>query len=172
MKFNVCHDPENKNLSIPHAALLLSGLADECKQALYADKGCILLLSETPSAVEILKTIEMLTEVNAQLLMSLAKASVEARGTPDTECDGCYWQDMCFDGKLKLCSLAEAGIDPEDNLNYTIRGSNVLLRPRVGTKTYSMMKGMDEDFRAVLKSVGVSFSGLFLLLKEELDTDE
>lgn len=172
MKFNLKHDSENKALSIPWAALQLSGLAGADDLALHAADGCVLLLPEAPSTVETLKTVQMLTDVNIELLMMLAKASAQARGTPDGQCEGCHWEEQCFHGKLLLCSLAEAGIDPEDNLNYTIRDSNVLLRPRVGTKTYSMMKGMDEDFRAMLESVGVSLSGLFLLLKRELERDE
>ena len=40
------------------------------------------------------------------------------------------------------------------------------------TNVYEMMKSLDDDFRDLLKGAGVSLSGLFLLLKEELDHDE
>ena len=50
MKFKVNHDPANKALAIPRAALQLSGLAGASDLALYADDGCVLLLPERPTA--------------------------------------------------------------------------------------------------------------------------
>ena len=44
MKFNLNHDPNNKTLAIPRAALQLSGLAGVSDLILHTDSGCILLL--------------------------------------------------------------------------------------------------------------------------------
>ena len=52
MKFKLNHDPANKALAIPRAALQLSGLAGASNLALYADAGCVLLLWARRSAAE------------------------------------------------------------------------------------------------------------------------
>ena len=44
MKFHLNHDPANKTLTIPRAALQFSGLADVSDLILHTDSGCILLL--------------------------------------------------------------------------------------------------------------------------------
>ena len=44
MKFHLNHDPANKTLTIPCAALQFSGLADVSDLILHTDSGCILLL--------------------------------------------------------------------------------------------------------------------------------
>ena len=46
MKFKICHDPERKALSIPRAALQISGLDGQDELHLHADDGCVLLLPE------------------------------------------------------------------------------------------------------------------------------
>ena len=48
MKFNLNHDPNNKTLSIPRAALQLSGLAGVSDLILHTDSGCIPFLSPRP----------------------------------------------------------------------------------------------------------------------------
>ena len=49
MKFNLNHDPNNKTLAIPRAALQLSGLAGVSDLILHTDSGCILLLPGDPT---------------------------------------------------------------------------------------------------------------------------
>lgn len=69
--------------------------------------------------------------------------------------------------------LAEAGIDPEKgDFECAVTDGTLVLRSDADTNVYEMMKSLDDDFRDLLKSSGVSLSGLFLLLKEELDHDE
>ena len=69
--------------------------------------------------------------------------------------------------------LAEAGIDPvEGDFECVVTDGTLVLRSGTDTNVYEMMKSLDDDFRDLLKSAGVSLSGLFLLLKEELDHDE
>ena len=61
MKFNLNHDPNNKTLSIPRAALQLSGLAGVSDLILHTDSGCILLLPGDPTVAELLKTISLIS---------------------------------------------------------------------------------------------------------------
>lgn len=173
MKFNLEHDPANRTFSLPYAALQMAELSEKIKLSYHVDTGCVLVMSAAPTTAEMLKTVQALTEINTELLTRLAKASVQERGTPDDRCEGCRWEEPCFNGKLLFCALAEAGIDPEgDDLHHEVRDGAVILQPQTETKSHELMKGLDEDFRAMLESVGVSLSGLFLLLKKELDAHE
>ena len=64
-------------------------------------------------------------------------------------------------------------IDPEEgDFECAVKDGTLVLRSGADTNVYEMMKSLDDDFRELLKSAGVSLSGLFLLLKEELDHDE
>ena len=76
MKFNLNHDPNNKTLSIPRAALQLSGLADVSDLILHTDSGCILLLPGDPTVAELLKTISLISTVAPQLISRLAEAGI------------------------------------------------------------------------------------------------
>ena len=49
MKFNLNHNTANKTLTIPRAALQLSGLAEVSDLILHTDSGCILLLPGDPA---------------------------------------------------------------------------------------------------------------------------
>ena len=113
------------------------------------------------------------TAINAELLFRLAKSSALAHGAENDACDGCHWEKECFQDVLPLCMLAEAGIDPEEgDFECAVKDGTLVLRSDADTNVYEMMKSLDDDFRDLLKSAGVSLSGLFLLLKEELDHDE
>ena len=46
MKFHLNHDPANKTLTIPRAALQLSGLAETSDLTIHTENGCVLLLPE------------------------------------------------------------------------------------------------------------------------------
>ena len=173
MKFNLNHDTNNKTLAIPRAALQLSGLAGVSDLILHTDSGCVLLLPEKLSVAQTLKTFQLLTAINAELLFRLAKSSALAHGTENDECNGCHWEKECFQDVLPLCMLAEAGIDPvEGDFECAVKDGTLVLRSDADTNVYEMMKSLDDDFRELLKGAGVSLSGLFLLLKEELDHDE
>ena len=173
MKFHLNHDPANKTLTIPRAALQLSGLAETSDLAIHTENGCVLLLPDKMSVAQTLKTFQLLTAINAELLFRLAKSSALAHGTENDECNGCHWEKECFQDVLSLCMLAEAGIDPvEGDFECAVKDGTLVLRSDADTNVYEMMKSLDDDFRDLLKSAGVSLSGLFLLLKEELDHDE
>ena len=67
MKFHLNHDPANKTLTIPRAALQLSDLADVSDLILHTDSGCVLLLPDKMSVAQTLKTFQLLTAINAEL---------------------------------------------------------------------------------------------------------
>ena len=158
MKFHLNHDPANKTLTIPRAALQLSGLAETSDLTIHTENGCVLLLPEKLSVAQTLKTF---------------KSSALAHGAENDACDGCHWEKECFQDVLPLCMLAEAGIDPEEgDFECAVKDGTLVLRSDADTNVYEMMKSLDDDFRDLLKGAGVSLSGLFLLLKEELDHDE
>ena len=96
MKFHLNHDPANKTLIIPRAALQLSGLADVSDLILHTDSGCVLLLPEKLSVAQTLKTFQLLTAINAELLFRLAKSSALAHGAENDACDGCHWKKSVF----------------------------------------------------------------------------
>ena len=52
MKFHLNHDPANKTLTIPRAALQLSGLAETSDLTIHTENGCVLLLPEKLSAAQ------------------------------------------------------------------------------------------------------------------------
>ena len=56
MKFHLNHDPANKTLTIPRAALQLSGLAETSDLTIHTENGCVLLLPEKLSVAQTLKT--------------------------------------------------------------------------------------------------------------------
>ena len=114
MKFHLNHDPANKTLTIPRAALQLSGLAETSDLTIHTENGCVLLLPDKMSVAQTLKTFQLLTAINAELLFRLAKSSALAHGAENDACDGCHWEKECFQDVLPLCMLAEAGIDPEE----------------------------------------------------------
>mgnify|MGYP003363614807 FL=1 len=173
MKFHLNHDPANKTLTIPRAALQLSGLAETSDLTIHTENGCVLLLPDKMSVAQTLKTFQLLTAINAELLFRLAKSSALAHGAENDACDGGHWEKECFQDVLPLCMLAEAGIDPvEGDFECAVTDGTLMLRSGTDTNVYEMMKSLDDDFRDLLKSAGVSLSGLFLLLKEELDHDE
>ena len=109
MKFHLNYDPANKALTIPRAALQLSGLTETSDLTIHTENGCV-LLPEKLSVAQTLKTFQLLTAINAELLFRLAKSSALAHGAENDACDGCHWEKACFQDVLPLCILAEAGL--------------------------------------------------------------
>ena len=97
MKFHLNHDPANKTLTIPRAALQLSGLADVSDLILHTDSGCVLLLPGDPTVAELLKTISLLSTVTPQLISRLAERSQMAMetGMTETACGTCEHEPHC-----------------------------------------------------------------------------
>ena len=105
MKFNLNHDPNNKTLSIPRAALQLSGLAGVSDLILHTDSGCILLLPGDPTVAELLKTISLISTVAPQLISRLAERSQMAMeaGMTETACGACEHEPRCSGLEIPPC---------------------------------------------------------------------
>lgn len=80
MYFKLYHNPENKTLTIPRAALQLSGLADAEELTLQAGTGYILVSRQDLNVREAAGTIAQLYGVVDRLMEQLVNASREAAG--------------------------------------------------------------------------------------------
>ena len=130
MKFNLNHDPNNKTLAIPRAALQLSGLAGVSDLILHTDSGCILLLPGDPTVAELLKTISLISAVAPQLISRLAERSQMAMetGMTETACGACERKPHCSGLEIPPCQLAEAGISPTAALESFVEEGRIIVQ--------------------------------------------
>ena len=82
MKFTICHDTSKKTLTIPRAALQLSGLEDAERLTLRAGHGCVVLTRQEGAARERLETIRLLHDLNVGMVVRLALDSRPSSGMP------------------------------------------------------------------------------------------
>ena len=157
MKFSLNHDPNNKTLSIPRAALQLSGLADISDLLLHTDSGCILLLPGDPTVAELLKTISLISAVTPQLISRLAEAA----------CGTCEHEPHCSGLEIPPCQLAEAGISPNAALESFVEDGRVIVQAAEKTAADMLIDGLDDDVRTTLENSGVQMEGVCRLLEKE-----
>ena len=167
MKFHLNHDPANKTLTIPRAALQLSGLAETSDLTIHTENGCVLLLPEKLSVAQTLKTFQLLTAINAELLFRLAKSSALAHGAENDACDGCHWEKECFQDVLPLCMLAEAGISPTAALESFVEEGRIIVQAAMKTAADVLIDELDDDVRTMLEDSGVQLEGVCRLLEKE-----
>ena len=160
MKFNLNHDPNNKTLAIPRAALQLSGLAGVSDLILHTDSGCILLLPGDPTVAELLKTISLISAVAPQLISRLAERSQMAMetGMTETACGAC---------EIPPCQLAEAGISPNTALESFVEEGRVIVQAAEKTAADVLIDELDDDVRTMLEDSGVQLEGVCRLLEKE-----
>ena len=169
MKFNLNHDPNNKTLSIPRAALQLSGLADVSDLLLHTDSGCILLLPGDPTVGELLKTISLLFAITPQLISRLAERSQMAMetGMVETACGACEHEPHCSGLEIPPCQLAEAGISPNAALESFVEEGRVIVQAAEKTTADRLIDGLGDDVRTMLENAGVQMEGVCRLLEKE-----
>lgn len=169
MKFNLNHDPENKALSIPRAALQLSGLAGVSDLILHADSGCILLLPGDPTVAELLKTISLLSAVTPQLISRLAERSQLAMESEmeESACGACAHEACCSGLEIPPCQLAEAGISPSAPLESFVEDGRVIVQAAEKTAADLLLDGLGDNIRAMLEDAGVQMEGVCRLLEKE-----
>lgn len=85
MYFKLYHNPANKTLTIPRAALQLSGLADAEELILHTGGGYVLAARNALSTLECLHLLQFLTSTAASLLLQLAVFSQEGAEFPECE---------------------------------------------------------------------------------------
>ena len=149
MKFNLNHDPNNKTLAIPRAALQLSGLAGVSDLILHTDSGCILLLPGDPTVAELLKTISLISAVTPQLISRLAERSQMAMeaGMTETACGACEHEPHCSGLEIPPCQLAEAGISPTAALESFVEEGRVIVQAAEKTAADVLIDELDDDVR-------------------------
>lgn len=174
MKFKVCHDPVNKALSIPRAALQLSGLAGANDLVLHAEDGCVLLMPEQPITEELLKTIRLLSTVTPQLISRLAALSMEAMECEmkETECGDCGYEPDCSGLSIPPCQLMEAGIGTSAALESFVENGKVIVQAAEKTDADRLIDSFDKELREMLEDSGVQMEGVCRLLEDEGYRDE
>ncbi|WP_455581246.1 hypothetical protein [Dysosmobacter sp.] len=166
MKFKLCHDPERKTLSIPRAALQISGLDGQDELHLHADDGCVLLLPKRLTTGEAVKAIRMLKDISTQLISNLAAASRHT-SVEECECLSCGHRTSCFGICIPPCQLEEAGIDPESELATCVQEGRILVLPMEKPDGDQLLDELDEDLRSMLTDSGVLLAGVRHLLEYE-----
>lgn len=158
MKFVLYHDPSKKNLSIPAAALKLSGLGDSEMPVLEAGTGSIILTKEEMTAREMIATIDRLSELAADLIVKLAMACDASENGPQPlsreciECGG--WREGCDSGvSIPLCALRDAGIDPDAEVDIYSEDGRVIITA-AEDEEYSP-DDIPPDLRNVLEASGI-----------------
>ena len=169
MKFHLNHDPANKTLTIPRAALQLSGLAETSDLAIHTENGCVLLLPGDPTVAELLKTISLLSTVTPQLISRLAERSQMAMeaGMSEAACGACERKPQCSGLEIPPCQLAEAGISPTAALESFVEGGRVIVQAAEKTAADVLIDELDDDVRTMLEDSGVQLEGVCRLLKKE-----
>ena len=169
MKFHLNHDPANKTLTIPRAALQLSGLAENSDLTIHTENGCVLLLPEKLSVAQTLKTFQLLTAVTPQLISRLAERSQMAMeaGMTETACGACEHEPHCSGLEIPPCQLAEAGISPTAALESFVEEGRVIVQAAEKTAADVLIDDLDDDVRTMLEDSGVRMEGVCRLLEKE-----
>ena len=128
MYFKLYHNPENKTLTIPRAALQLSGLADAEELILHTGGGYVLAARNALSTLECLHLLQFLTSTAASLLLQLAVFSQEGAEFPECE-DTLDEEDEMDDPGLTIpaCLLELAGLDEADSLEAVAEDGRVIV---------------------------------------------
>jgi len=171
MKFVLYHDPSKKNLSIPAAALKLSGLGDSEMPVLEAGTGSIILTKEEMTAREMIATIDRLSEFAADLIGKLAAACDASENGPQplsSECIECGgWREGCDSGvSIPLCALRDAGIDPDAEVDIYSEDGRVIITAAEDEEY--LPDDIPPDLRNVLEASGICPD----CLKELVDSGE
>ena len=161
MYFKLYHNPENKTLTIPRAALQLSGLADAEELILHTGGGYVLAARNALSTLECLHLLQFLTSTAASLLLQLAVFSQEGAEFPECE-DTLEEEDEMDDPGLTIptCLLELAGLDEADSLEAVAEDGRVIVSKAEDDdpsehREEDPLQEFDEGFRAMLQEGNV-----------------
>ena len=169
MKFKICHDPSKKTLSLPRAALQLSGLADAGELTLHTEAGCVVVARNDLTTAETVGIIRLLNDLNASLIFQLVRASREAAEEDDAAgCEDCERVD-CIGLAIPPCLLKQADIGPDDALNIAAEDGRIIITT---AEEADPLDELDPDFLAMLANAGVELDGLRHLLEQGDERDE
>lgn len=175
MYFKLYHNPENKTLTIPRAALQLSGLADAEELILHTGSGYVLAARNALSTLECLHLLQFLTSAAASLLLQLAVFSQE--GSEFSECgDTLDEEDEMDDPGLTIPAwlLELAGLDEADSLEAVAEDGRVIVSKAEDDAPSEHgeedpLQEFDENFRSMLQEGHVDLDALRRQLRREED---
>ena len=173
MYFKLYHNPENKTLTIPRAALQLSGLADAEELILHTGGGYVLAARNALSTLECLHLLQFLTSTAASLLLQLAVFSQE--GSEFSECgDTLDEEDEMDDPGLTIPAwlLELAGLDEADSLEAVAEDGRVIVSKAEDEdpsehREEDPLQEFDEGFRAMLQEGNVDLDALRRQMRQE-----
>ncbi|MBP3509299.1 AbrB/MazE/SpoVT family DNA-binding domain-containing protein [Oscillibacter sp.] len=169
MKFKICHDPSKKTLSLPRAALQLSGLADAGELTLHTEAGCVVVARNDLTTAETVGIIRLLNDLNVSLIFQLVQASREAAEEDDTAgCEDCERGD-CIGLAIPSCLLEQADIGPDDAMNIATEDGRIIITT---AEEADPLDELDPGFLAMLANAGVELDGLRYLLEQGDERDE
>ena len=173
MYFKLYHNPENKTLTIPRAALQLSGLADAEELILHTGGGYVLAARNALSTLECLHLLQFLTSTAASLLLQLAVFSQEGAEFPECE-DTLEEEDEMDDPGLTIptCLLELAGLDEADSLEAVAEDGRVIVSKAEDDdpsehREEDPLQEFDEGFRAMLQEGNVDLDALRRQMRQE-----
>ena len=163
MRLKICHDPEKRTLTIPHAALQMSRLAEEEKLDLLAESGFILAAREDLSTTERLGMAKTLSDLAITLIVRLAESSLEA--AKESRCGDCA-EDCGL--TIPPCLLEQAGIDADNALEASAEGGRIVITAaELEEGDNDPFSSQDAGFLSMLEGCGIDLDGLRVLLNRE-----
>ena len=168
MKFTIHHNPVKKALSIPYAALQISGLNEVETLALYAVGGCTLVTHNELNATEMVGTLYLLSELCKKIVCQLAEVTCSVAKQTGCGCDSC--EDECDGLSIPGCLLDAAGIAPDAPLDYAVEeGKLILFAGEEGSRSTDPMEPYGEAFCAMLSCAGVQMHTLCRMLQADAE---
>ena len=168
MYFKLYHNPENKTLTIPRAALQLSGLADAEELILHTGGGYVLAARNALSTLECLHLLQFLTSTAASLLLQLAVFSQEGAEFPECE-DTLDEEDEMVDPGLTIpACLLELALEAvaEDGRVIVSKAED---EGPSEHREEDPLQEFDEGFRAMLQEGNVDLDALRRQMRQEKD---
>ncbi len=174
MKFELYHDKKKKTLSVPAAALKLSGLGEEEKLTVETGSGELFIAKERLTAKEMVAIVEFLSALASDYIVKLALSCglcddcgfCEMEDEEDIpqeyqECGG--WKAGCDSGVIiPLCALKDAGIDPDVGVELCAEDGRVVVT--VAKDKNDPLNELPYSLRSILEVSGVCMESLRDLL--------
>lgn len=178
MYFKLYHNPENKTLTIPRAALQLSNLTDAEELILHIGGGYVMAARNALCTLECLHLLRFLTSTAASLLLQLAVYSQEGAEFP--ECEDTLDEEAEMDElglTIPAWLLEQAGLDETDCLEAFAEDGRVIVSEAEDNDSSEHSEDdplmeFDAGFLAMLITGGVDLDGLqALLILEESENE-
>ena len=182
MYFKLYHDPKNKTLTIPRAALQLSQLTDVEELILHTGSGGVLTARDALSAGECLHLLNFLTSITSSLLLQLAMNSREEDSCSDETTDDDS-EDETTGLTIPRWLLERAGLDARECLEAFAENGRVIvaetqeenskMKKCAGAdKEKDPLRAFDRGFCDMLRIAGVDLENLRRQLRQEELEDE